>query len=78
MKQTNKTNKLDICNICLSVPVGLAQPSEAPLERPWVRGSQGDAPSQSSVRMASHAVVFSLLFIFSFPPLFLKFQFPLP
>lgn len=71
MKQTKKTKtKLDICNICLSVPVGLAQPSEAPLERPWVRGSQGDAPSQSSVRMASRAVVFSLLFIFSFPPFF--------
>lgn len=44
MKQNTKT-KLDICNICLSVPVGLAQPSEAQRERPWGQGQPGGHPT---------------------------------
>lgn len=42
MKQTK--TKLDICNICLSVPVGPAQPSEAQLERPVGSGTVKGTP----------------------------------
>lgn len=69
MKQKTKT-KLDICNICLSVPVSPAQPSEAQLKGPWGRGSQGGTPPSSSVPVAGPCCCPSSFLIFSFPPFF--------
>lgn len=62
--ETNKKTKLDICNICLSEPVGVAQPSEAWLGRP-ARGHR-HRPLPWWLAMLLSCFLFSFSFFFSF------------